>query len=83
MIIDYGFMGNEIHVKIGGDHGGGSFKQCYQVCNTSNPNSKSNTVVYSCCEAKDYRANLILGLQRFKEQIDVLQSMEWQYVLLF
>lgn len=33
-------MNNEIHVKIGGDHGGGSFKLSFQICNTKNPNSK-------------------------------------------
>ena len=32
---------NEIHIKIGGDHGGGSFKMSYQTGNTENPNSKN------------------------------------------
>ena len=51
----------------------------YQVGNTANPNSKDGTVVvYRCFEAKDSRANLIIGLQRFKAQVDMLQSMEWQ-----
>ena len=71
-------MNNEIHIKLGGDHGGNSFKSCYQVCNTQNPNSKDNTVVFSIFEAKDYRANLKTGLQRFKSQIDELQAMEWR-----
>ena len=51
-------MQNEMHIKIGGDHGGKSFKSCFQVCNTAHPNSKENTVVFSLFEAKDYRSNL-------------------------
>ena len=54
---------NEIHVKIGGDHGGGSFKMSYQVANTNNPNSKENTIIFSTFEAKDYRVNLKVGLK--------------------
>ena len=30
---------NKIHLVIGGDHGGGSFKMIYQVCNTKRLNS--------------------------------------------
>ena len=71
-------MKYEIHIKIGGDHGGGSFKMSYQVANTTNPNSKDNTVVFSVFEAKDYRANLKVGLSRFKQQINELQSMQWE-----
>ena len=69
---------NEIHIKIGGDHGGKSFKMSYQCCNTKHPNSRSNTVVFSLFGAKDYRINLKIGLGRFKSQVDVLQSMNWQ-----
>ena len=68
---------NEIRLKIGGDHGGGSFKMNYQVCNTEKPNSKENSVVFSIFEAKDYRCNLKVGLSRFRAQVDDLQSMEW------
>ena len=71
-------MRDEIHVKIGGDHGGGSFKTCYQICNTNKPNNKDNTVVFSLFEAKDKRSNLKTGLSRFKEQIDELQTMSWE-----
>ena len=45
----------EVHVKIGGDHGGNSFKMCYQIANINNPNRKENTVVFSLFEAKDSR----------------------------
>ena len=46
MIINYPFIENEIHIKIGGDHGGGSFKMSFQVANVGNPNRKDNTVVF-------------------------------------
>jgi hypothetical protein len=32
------FPDNEIWIKIGGDHGGGSFKMCIQIANILNPN---------------------------------------------
>ena len=68
----------EVHVKIEGDHGGGSFKMSYQVCNVEKPNSKRNTVVFSICEAKDRRPNLNVALHRFKNQIDDLQAATWE-----
>ena len=71
-------MNGEIHIKIGGDHGGKSFKACFQVCNVEKPNSKDNTVVFSLFEAKDYRQNLKNGLGIFKKQIDELQKMQWR-----
>ena len=30
-MVDYESMNGEIHIKIGGDHGGKSFKMSYQV----------------------------------------------------
>lgn len=69
---------NEIHIKVCGDHGGGSFKASYEIVNVDKPNSKDNTVVFSIFEAKDYRSNLKIGLLRFKSQIDRLQEMEWR-----
>ena len=71
-------MNNEIHVKIGGDHGGNSFKACYQVCNTTNPNSKDNTVIFSIFEAKDTRGNIRTGLRHFTNQVDELQKTMWK-----
>ena len=54
MLINYPFIKNEIHLKIGGDHGDGSLKTSFQVANVVNPNRKDNTVVFSIFEAKDY-----------------------------
>ncbi|XP_066926725.1 uncharacterized protein [Clytia hemisphaerica] len=53
-LIHHPQMNQEIHVKLGGDHGGKSFKGVMQVCNTSKPNSQDNTVIFSYFEAKDY-----------------------------
>ena len=38
---------DEVHLKFGGDHGGGSFKTSFQVANLNNQNQPSNTVVFS------------------------------------
>ena len=69
---------SEVHVKIGGEHGGGSFKVSYQIANVANANSNDNTLVFSFFEAKDYRINMKTGLPRFAQQIDELQSMIWR-----
>ena len=68
----------EVHVKIGGDHGGNSFKMCYQIANIKNPNRKENTVVFSLFEAKDSRSNLRVCLARFQPQVNMLQSVKWE-----
>ena len=78
MIINYPFIKNEIHLKIGGDHGGTSFKTSFQVANVENPNRKNNTVVFSIFEAKDYCVNIKLALERFKTQMKELQESTWQ-----
>ena len=79
MLVQHSFIkDNEIHVKIGGDHGGGCFKLSSQITNVSHPNSTDNTVVFSIFEAKDYRSNLNIGLTRFREQINALQTMKWR-----
>ena len=64
---------NEIHVKIGGDHGGCTFKMAYQIGNIENLNRKENTTVFSIFEAKDSISNLRTCLDRFKRQVNLLQ----------
>ena len=65
-------------MKIGGDHGGGSFKMSLQIVNTANPNSKDNAIFFSIFEGKDYRINILEGLQRFRKQVKDLQEMSWR-----
>ena len=74
MLITYPFIKNEINHKIGGDHGGGSFKMSFQVDNVENPNRKDNTVVFSIFEAKYYRVKIKLAFEHFKIQIKELQE---------
>ena len=69
---------NEIHLKIGGDHGGGTFKMSFQVGNVEHPNKPSNTVIFSHMEAKDYKSNLVLGLERFKLHISQFSKVNWE-----
>ena len=75
MLVHHKFIqNNEIHVKIGGNHGSGSLKMSYQI---HNPNSTDNTIVSSIFEAKDYRSNIKIGMTRFRKQVKALQSMTW------
>ncbi|CAH1275363.1 uncharacterized protein [Branchiostoma lanceolatum] len=67
----------EIWVKVGGDHGGGSFKMAFQILNKERPNSKSNTTVFCIFNAKDSRENLNLATSRFATEIKDLQQLKW------
>ena len=78
MLIHHKFFNDEINIKLGGDHRGGSFKINFQVCNTSRPNSKDNTTVFSIFEAKDLWSNMEIGISRFSKQVNELQTMEWE-----
>ena len=71
-------MENEIHVKLGEDHGGGSIKCCYEICNTAKPNNRDNTVIFSYAEEKDHHVNLASCLSPFCDQIDSLQTTLWE-----
>ena len=64
----------DISVKIGGDHGGGSFKMSFQLANAPNPNSVKNTVVFLAAGAKDTYSNLSTLLQPFVQEIEVLST---------
>lgn len=48
----------EIWIKIGGDHGKGSFKLTLQIANTEKPNSRLNTVIIGTAPVKDTYVNL-------------------------
>ena len=61
-------------MTIGNDHGGGSFKLSYRIANVSHPKIIDSTVVFNIFEAEDYRSNVKIGLTRFQEQINTLQT---------
>ncbi|XP_022111413.1 uncharacterized protein LOC110990640 [Acanthaster planci] len=69
---------NEVWVKVGGDKGGGTFKQMIQVGNVERPNSLRHTVVVCAFAAGDTSDNLKTGLQRFRQQVAALQSSTWK-----
>ena len=56
-------------IKIGGDHGGGTFKISLRVLNLERPNSRNNTNVILCFASKDYHGNLDRTLAPFKSQM--------------
>ena len=74
-----------IHIKIGGDHGGNSFKMGYQVGNVMHPNRKENTVIFCLFEGKDTRSNLRTCLARYRTQIEMLGKVKYdqQNILVF
>ena len=64
-------------LKIGGDHGGNSFKMSFQIGNVEHPNQPQNTVIFSILEAKDYNMNLMLSLERFKLHVAKFSQIRW------
>ena len=79
LLVEHPFIpSDEIHLKIGGDHGGDSFKGSLQVANVEHPNQESNTVIWTIMEAKDYLSNLLLCLERFKSHIDQFMKIKWE-----
>ena len=71
----------EVHLKLGGDAGGGSFKMAFQIANLMHPNSKTNTVVFAMFHAKDTWANLKTALMKYKEQVNILKEATWRLVI--
>jgi len=65
-------------LKIDGDHGGGTFKATFQIANVLNPNQPNNAVIFSMMEAKDYKSNLLLCLERFKAHIAQFNKVKWE-----
>ena len=68
----------EIWVKLGGDHGGGSFKLVMQIANTVHPNSLTNTIPVCTYDTTDSPVNLEVALGRFRPQIEQLLSAKWK-----
>ena len=69
---------DKIWLKIGGDHGGNSFKICLQILNVDNPNAKENTNVIACVQAKVNHENLRAITKILKDQIECLSSQTWK-----
>ena len=69
---------DEVRLKIGGDHGGGSLKLMLQTASLQNPNSKENTSLLAMVNCKDSPTNLRRILSPFKQQIADLRAMAWR-----
>lgn len=74
---------HEVHLKIGGDAGGGSFKMAFQIANLKHPNSKTNTVVFAMFQAKDSWANLKTALIKYTDQVSILKKATWRLVKIY
>ena len=48
---------DKVWLKLGGDHGGGSFKFVFQIANKERPNSLGNTIPISIFECHDTAAD--------------------------
>ncbi|XP_066286471.1 uncharacterized protein [Branchiostoma lanceolatum] len=68
----------EIWIKVGGDHGGGTFKMAFQILNKTSPNSQTNTTVFCIFDAKDTRENLTLATGRYAQELKDLQVSKWR-----
>ena len=69
---------DQIWIKVGGDHGGGSFKMSLQIANVQSPNSKHNTFMICMANAKDSRYNLREILCTYRKEIDALENLTWK-----
>ena len=69
---------DEVWVKIGGDHGGGSLKIMLQIANVRKPNSKHNTFLISLANSKDTHVNLDAIIKPYEKEIENLNKMTWK-----
>ncbi|KAK3774323.1 hypothetical protein RRG08_056370 [Elysia crispata] len=74
---DGGIPEGEVWIKLGGDHGQGSLKAMVQIANLAKPNSKFCTSVFAMAKVPDNPHNLYTLLNRYKIQIESLQSDIW------
>ncbi|XP_072017402.1 uncharacterized protein [Amphiura filiformis] len=69
---------DEVWIKVGGDHGKGSFKVAMSVCNTANPNSSYNTICILLLEGSETKANVQRVLPLIVDQLMSLEDMTWR-----
>jgi hypothetical protein len=75
---DNNIPADEIWIKVGGDHGGDSFKMSLQIANIESPNSKHNTYMICMAPAKDTRYNLREILSTYRKDIQALANLTWR-----
>jgi hypothetical protein len=69
---------DQLWVKIGGDHGKGSFKLTMQVANLDKPNFKFNTVLIGMARVKDNYENVEKVMKIMKPGIESLKDLVWK-----
>ena len=69
---------NEIWLKVGEDHEDESFEMASQISNVQHPNAPGNTAIFSIMEAKEYKTNLRLYLERFRTHISHFNKVPWR-----
>ena len=69
---------DEVWVKIGGDHGGESFKMSFQIVNVQQCNALRHIIPFIIFAAKDTAANLCTALQPFVSEVEKLASTTWR-----
>ena len=67
---------DQVWVKIGGDHGGGSFNPCFQLGNVAHPNSVKNTVPFLVFAAKKHACKFSNSFHPYADQIKQLKDQE-------
>eukprot|EP00117_Sycon_ciliatum_P027581 scpid72119/ scgid22373/ len=71
---EHSIPNGEVWLKLGGDHGGGTFKFVMQVANVQHPNSLFNTIPICIFDAQDTPANLEIALAPYRKEINELQT---------
>ena len=66
---------NKIWVKIGGDHGGGSFKFSFHLGNALRVHSVHNVHPICCFAAGDSKTNLEVALGLYRSQVQEISSL--------
>ena len=69
---------NEIFIKVGGDHGGDSFKFMLQVGNVKTPNKNKKRFLLAVVNAKDSHKNIWRVVRSYKQKLDNLSKMTWK-----
>eukprot|EP00117_Sycon_ciliatum_P046983 scpid49621/ scgid33600/ len=69
---------DEVWVKVGGDHGGKSFKMMFQIANLDHPNSLHNTIPFLVFTGKDLNSNLETTFNLFENQFQELGATVWK-----
>ena len=83
-----GIPTEQVWVKFGGDHGGKSFKFCFRIVNTKNPNSFRNTIPVCVFSGKDNPACIVHNLKSSewesgsgcKFKIKILRCGEYEFL---